>query len=131
MNRRSALALALLPAALAAPAAAGPGGGDAPADPYFELETLTAGVPAPGGRRGVMTVECGIEAPQPDKRLRAEQSIPRLRSALAVVVRRHAAGLRPGEPPNVERLLRDLQAAVNEVMGGPGVRFLIGTVMVT
>ena len=131
MNRRSALALALLPAALAAPAAASPGGGEAPAESYFELETLTAGVARSGGRRGVMTVECGIDAPGAQMRIRAEQSIPRLRSALAVVVRRHAAGLRPGEPPNVEHLLRDLQAAVNEVMGGPGVRFLIGTVMVT
>ena len=130
MNRRAALALALLPAALAAPATAGPGGGEAPADPYFELDTLTAGVTRSGGRRAVMTVECGIDAPQPDKRLRAEQSIPRLRAALVAVVQRHATVLRPGEPPDVERLLRDLQAAVNEVMGGPGARILLGTVMV-
>lgn len=131
MNRRAALALALLPAALAAPAAASPDSDGAPTNSYFELDTLTAGVARPGGRRGVMTVECGIDAPGAQMRVRAEQSIPRLRSALAIAAQRHAAALRPGEPPNIEHLLRDLQAAVNEVMGGPGARFLIGTVMVT
>ena len=111
------------------PAAASSEADAAPAESYFDLQTLTAGV-SRQGHRAVMTVECGIDAPGAEMRLRAEQSIPRLRAALVMVVQRHAAVLRAGEPPDVERLLRDLQAAVNEVMGGPGARILIGTVMI-
>lgn len=131
MNRRAALALALSPAVLAAlPArAASSGASEAPAASYAPIQTLTATMPRPGGRPGVMSVECGVDAPDPAVRARADQSLPRLRAALAEVVRRHASGLRPQQPPDVERLLRDLQAAVDRVVGQPGARLLIGTVM--
>ena len=130
MNRRTALALTpLLLAAGPVRAAADPD--PAPTDSYAPVPTLTATLPRTGGARpGMMSVECGIDAPDPAVRARADQSAPRLRAALAQVVQRHAATLRPQQPPDIERLLPDLQAAVNAVMGRPGARLLIGTVMV-
>ena len=58
------------------------------------------------------------------------QSAPRLRAAYAQVVQQSAAVLLPGAPPDIERLVAQLQTATNTVMGRAGARLLIGTVMV-
>jgi hypothetical protein len=57
--------------------------------------------------------------------------MPRLRAAFAVAVQQSANVIRPGAPPDVERLVAQLQAATNTVMGRPGARLLIGTVMLS
>lgn len=105
--------------------AAGP-----PQASYMRMPTVTANVMRPGGQRGVMTVETGIDAPDAALRARAAQSVPRLRAAYVAVVQRSAATLRPGFPPDVERLVAELQAATNATLGRAGARLLIGTVMV-
>lgn len=132
MDRRSLIALAAVApgAALAAAAPARAGGkAETAAQPaYLRLPVITGGVTRPDGRRGVMTVEVGIDAPA-ELAQRAEQSLPRFRSALGQVVRRAAAEARPGMPPDVARLSRDLQAETDRVMGRPGVHALLGTVM--
>jgi hypothetical protein len=46
-------------------------------------------------------------------------------------VQQSANVLLPGAPPDVERLVAQLQAATNAVMGRAGARLLIGTVMVS
>jgi flagellar basal body-associated protein FliL len=96
----------------------------------MRLPTITANVVRPGGRRGVMTVETGIDTPDAALRARVAQSAPRLRAAYAAVVQQSANVLLPGAPPDVERLVAQLQAATNTVMGRAGARLLIGTVMV-
>lgn len=105
-------------------------GAAAPQASYMRMPTVTANVARPGGQRGVMTVETGIDAPDAALRARAAQSLPRLRAAYAAVVQRSASTLRPGFPPDVERLVTELQAATNTTLGRPGARLLIGTVMV-
>ena len=105
------------------------GGGSAQAS-YLRLPTITANVTRSGGRRGVMTVETGIDTPDAALRTRVAQSAPRLRAAYATVVQQSANTLLPGAPPDVERLVVQLQAATNTVMGRAGARLLIGTVMV-
>jgi flagellar basal body-associated protein FliL len=97
---------------------------------YLRLPTITANVMRSGGRRGVMTVETGIDTPDAALRARVAQSAPRLRAAYAAVVQQSANALLPGTPPDVERLVAQLQAATNTVMGRAGARLLIGTVMV-
>lgn len=97
---------------------------------YLRLPTVTANITRPGGRSGMMTVETGIDTPDRALRLRVAQSAPRLRAAYAAVVQQSAAVLRPGAPPDVERLVAGLQAATDTVVGRPGARLLIGTVMV-
>lgn len=103
--------------------------GDAPKAGYTRLATLTANFRRPDGRLGVMTVETGVDAADPDLAARVTRSAPRLRAAYSDVVRQSAAALLPGAPPDVERLVAQLQAATDRVLGRRGARLLIGTVM--
>lgn len=123
MDRRALLGLKTQPLRTSG------GSGSAQAS-YLRLPTITANVTRPGGRRGVMTVETGIDTPDAALRTRVAQSAPRLRAAYAAVVQQSANALLPGTPPDVERLVAQLQVATNTVMGRAGARLLIGTVMV-
>jgi len=123
MDRRALLGLKTQPLQTSG------GGGGAQAS-YLRLSTITANVRRPGGRLGVMTVETGVDTPDAALRTRVAQSAPRLRAAYAAVVQQSANALLPGTPPDVERLVAQLQAATNTVMGRAGARLLIGTVMV-
>lgn len=106
------------------------GGGGAPQPSYLRLPTITANVRRVGGGRGVMTVETGLDTPDTALRTRVAQSQPRLRAAYAAVVQQAANALLPGAPPDVERLVTQLQAATDRTLGRRGARLLIGTVMV-
>jgi hypothetical protein len=130
MNRRLALAaaLALVPA-LARGQPKGQhkkGGGES----FIQLDTLNATVNRPNGRRGVMTVEVGVDVPDVALRARAEASVPRLQAAYAQVVETYAAGLFPGGVPNADYMARELQRQTDMVLGRPGAHFLIGTILV-
>jgi hypothetical protein len=46
------------------------------------------------------------------------------------VVQQAANGLLPGAPPDLERLIVQLQTATNQTLGRPGARVLLGTVMI-
>ncbi|WP_309628887.1 Tat pathway signal protein [Brevundimonas sp.] len=129
MKRR---ALLLAPLALAAtPAlASGGGGGGGSSGGYIRYPTVTATTMRSDGRRGVMTVETGVDAPDAALKLRAEQSQPRMRAVFNILVQREANTLLPGGVPNVERLAAQLQSATNIILGQRGARLLIGTVMI-
>ena len=130
MDRRALLGLAAVSAsAAAAPVRASDKGG-APQASYLPLPTLTANVRRAAGGRGVMTVEVGLDTPDAALRTRVAQSAPRLRAAYAAVVQQSANSLLPGAPPDVERLVAQLQAATNTTLGRAGARLLLGTVMV-
>ena len=96
---------------------------------YTPLPTLTAPILGGGGRRGVLTVEAGTDTPDPALKARVDLLEPRLRDAYASVLAVFAAAMPAGAPPDVETLVRRLQAATDRVVGRPGCRFLIGTVM--
>lgn len=104
-------------------------GGAAPNAGYTRLPTLTANFRRSDGRLGVMTVETGVDAHDAALAVRVTQSAPRLRAAYAAVVQQTAAAMLPGAPPDVERLVVQLQAATDRVLGRRGARLLIGTVM--
>ncbi len=130
MDRRALLGLAAV-AVTAAPAkASSEGGTTASAATYVRQPTVTATILRPDGRRGVMTVETGVDVPDATLRLRAEQAGPRLRAAYNTVVQANGRLLLPGGPPDVERLSRELQAATDAVLGRRGAKLLLGTVMV-
>lgn len=111
------------------PAKTSGGGGGGAANAYLPLPTITATVTRPGGRRGVFSVETGVDVADAALRLRAEQSAPRLRAAYAEVCQRTAQSMLPGAPPDILALSRDLQAATDRVLGRAGARLLLGTVM--
>ena len=96
MNRRHALAaaLVLLPAALPAAASASgaekkKGGGAS----YIQIQTLTASVIRRNGSRGVMTMETGVDVADEALRLRAFESVPRLRAGFTQILQIYASGL--------------------------------------
>jgi len=137
MHRRALLALAAaaLPAALLPEDVRAAGGGEpkktAGGPSYLPIATLTGTTSKGGGRRGVLTVECGLDVPDGKLRARAETSLPRLRAAYVQTVMTYAAGLPAGAAPNADFLARSLQRQTDAVLGKPGARFLLGAVLVT
>ena len=132
MDRRALLAAPVLLAA-ATPALAGGGGGGSTSSTggYLRYPTITATTIRSDGRRGVMTVETGVDVADPALHLRAQQSQPRMRAVFAILVQREAESLLPGAVPNVDRLAAQLQSAVNIILGRRGAgKLLLGTVMV-
>lgn len=134
MDRRALIGLAALGSALAAAEAAKASGkssgGGAPANAYIPLPTATATILRRDGRRGVMTVEVGVDVADEALRTHADQSRPRLSAAYNEVVRLAGERILPGAPPDVEWLSRALQAATDRVLGKAGAKLLLGTVMV-
>ena len=133
MDRRALLGLAavtLTSTSVASPAVASGGGGGGGTATYVRFPTVTATVMRRDGRRGVMTVETGVDVADAALRTRAQQSAPRLSAAYNAVVQSAANALLPDAPPDLERLVAQLQAATNTTLGRAGARLLLGTVMV-
>lgn len=96
---------------------------------FLQLAPLAATVLRADGRRGVLTVEAGVDIADEALNARAQASMPRLRAAYVTVVQNHAQGMGPGSPPNADRLASDMQKATDRVLGRPGARVLLGTLM--
>jgi hypothetical protein len=134
MNRRRLLAL---PAALLALspglALANSGGGEkkgAPVSTYIPIRVLTATIQRPTGGRGVMTLECGVDVPDPKLREFVDKSTPRLRAAYFQILQTYASGTSGGGLPNADFLAKELQRETDRMVGRPGARFLMGSLMI-
>src|ERR1700722_331305 len=131
MNRRALLpvilALAAAPALVHAEEERKKKGGGAS---YIQLDTLVATTTRLDGRRGVLTVEVGIDVADGALYARAAQSTPLLHANYAEVVRIYAAGLPPGSLPNADYIARELQRQTDMTLGRPGARLLLGAVLV-
>ena len=131
MNRRAlvplVLALAASPALVHADEERKKKGGGAS---YIQLDTLVATTTRLDGRRGVLTVEVGIDVADGALHARAAQSTPLLHANYAEVVRVYAAGLPPGSLPNADYIARELQRQTDMTLGRPGARLLLGAVLV-
>lgn len=129
------LAAVFAAAPLAAPslAFAGHGGGEKKEAPttYFALDPINAVVLRRDGRRGVMTLETGLEVKDPELMKRAQASTPRLRAAFAQVLMVYAAGLRGGAAPDMDYVARELQKAADQVLGKPGSKVLLGSALIS
>lgn len=136
MDRRRFLSLAAL---AAAPLVAGwptgaraagaekkkSGGGS-----YVPIQTLLGTTLRAGGRRGVLSVDCGLDVPDEGLRTRAEQSVPRLRAAYVQTIQGYAAGLPSGALPNADYIAQSLQRQTDAILGRPGARVLLGAIVV-
>ena len=129
-HRRTLLAAALAAAPAAALAASKREKKAVGGLTFLQLPTITSTVVQPNGRRGVLTVEAGLDIPDAHLRERAEASQPRLRAAFAQRLQTYATGLPPGSPPNADTLSREMQRETDRVLGRAGARLLLGTVMV-
>lgn len=97
---------------------------------YVSIDTLTAMVMNPGGRRQVITMQVGVDCDDPKLHAYAEMVQPRLRDAYAQLLQLYAGGLQPNALPDVDYLARRMQTATDQVLGKPGGKFLIGGIMV-
>lgn len=130
MKRRELLSLSLVLAAVPAVAhASSPPSSDTDHPAYAPLGSLTATLVRSNGRRGVLSVEAGIDVQDVAFRSVAVQSVPRLRAAFSQVVRTFGAAMIPGEVPDADRLARELQVVTDETLGRPGARLLLGTIL--
>jgi flagellar basal body-associated protein FliL len=97
---------------------------------YIQFPTLTASVLRPNGRRGVLTVEAGLDVADGALRTRAELTQPRLRDAYIRILTTYAAAAPVGGPPDPDAISAALQRSTDQVLGKPGAKLLLGTVMV-
>jgi len=130
MHRRRLLTLAALAAlapatALRAEEKKKKSGGET----YVQFDTLTGTTVKSTGRRGVLTVDCGLDVPDPKLREFTILSLPRLRAAYLQIVMTYAAGLPSGAAPNPDYIARDLQRQTDLLLGRPGARILLGAVV--
>lgn len=133
MRRRSFLGLVLAAAAPATAMAASAPEGEkkrAGGASYIVIQTLAATTNKGGGRRGVLTVECGLDVQDAALRARVEQSLPRLRAAYYQTVQTYAAGLPPATAPNADFLAQNLQRQTDAIVGKPGAKLLLGAILV-
>ncbi|CAN7592462.1 hypothetical protein LJR164_004315 [Phenylobacterium sp. LjRoot164] len=132
MDRRRLLSLA---AVLAAPGlmAAAPKKDDKKktvSGTYVEINTLTASVMRPSGRRGVMTVQTILDVPDAKLRAKAESVVPRIRAAFVQTLQIYASGMTPATPPNPDVLGPALQRDADRILGQKGAKVLLGTMLI-
>jgi hypothetical protein len=132
MDRRRLFSLAAFAALVPAVARASEEGGKKRSGgaTYLVMQTLLGTTIRPDGRRGVLSVECGLDVPDAGLRTRAEQSIPRLRSAFVETIQSYARGLPSGAAPNADFLSRTLQRQTDQILGRPGAHLLLGAILV-
>lgn len=138
------LALALC-AALAAPAVASgsSGHGAAPqqvpatrqerltsAETYMPMPTLSAGVLQRNVNHGTLVVDMGLDIPDAALRRRAQLNAPRLRDALRTALATYSSTYyRTRTAPDPTELTRQMQLAVNRVLGQEGARVLLANII--
>jgi hypothetical protein len=121
-----ALALAATPRLAVAAAERKKGGGLS----YIQFNTFTVTVRRPDGRRGVMSMEAGIDVADPALHTRADQSRPILRDAYMRWLTMYGLALTPGAPPNLDQIQAEMQRITDRTLSRTGAKMLIGSVMV-
>jgi hypothetical protein len=133
-RREALLALAALAVGggVAAPASAGEdkskkkGGGLS----YIQLDPIIAALALIQGRRRILSVEGGLDVVDSGLRTRTKRSLLLLRDAYVRWLTVYAVSLPPVTPPNPDVIETELQRATDRVLGRPGARFVLGTVMI-
>ncbi len=128
MRRIFVLAMPLLLAAsvaFAGPTEKKKGGGAT----FIQLPSLTATMFRSDGGRGVLTIDAGLDIPDAGLRQRANASVPLLRDAYTRQLLAYAPFIPPGAPPNPDIIGTQLQRATDQVLGRPGAKLLLGTIL--
>lgn len=137
MNRRHALAklaggAALVTASLSPQLAIAGGGGEKKKGggaTYVQFPMITTTVFSSNGRRGILTVELGVDGVKPPVTEAIQKWTPRLRDAYISTIARYAGTLRPGSLPDTDYLAGQLQRTTDDTLGQKGTKLLLGTVM--
>lgn len=128
MIRRRLLALGLACALL--PAAAGAAEKKRQSETFIPFPTLSASLVRADGSRGVLSVEAGLDVPDPALNKVALGLQPRLRDAYTRVMGVYAGSIPPAGAPNPDVLGAQLQRATDTVLGRPGAKILFGSIII-
>lgn len=96
---------------------------------FIQIQTMAVNFVRRDGRMGVMTVETGIDVPDEKLRTLANQSQPRLRGAFNAFLQTYTPSLRGGMAPNADYIAKELQRQTDIVLGRPGAKLLLGTIL--
>lgn len=96
---------------------------------FIQIQTMNANFRRRSGAYGVITVETGIDVPDEKLRKLANQSIPRLRASYAQFLATYSNNLGNGATPNADYMATELQKQTDQILGRPGAKFLIGTIL--
>jgi len=97
---------------------------------YMTVGLVTASIIRSNGRRSVLAIETGIDAPDPKLYEKASRLTPRLQAAYVQSVQIYAANVSPTRVPDADYISRELQRQTDVVVGGRGVRLLLGSIMI-
>ena len=123
----TALAVSLLAAPLTG--RAGEGGAPETQQPYLPLKSVAVSIQRGDGRRGVLTVEVGVDVRDPGLRSRIELYQPLLSSAFVSALQPYALGLSPGQLPNADYISLTLQRETDRVLRRKGAKLLLGSIL--
>ncbi len=107
----------------------GEGGGKKKKPPYLQLKSVAVSIVRPNGRRGVLTVEVGLDVPDPGLRDKVDLYLPLLYSAYVSALQPYALGLTAGQPPNADFISMTLQRETDRALGRRGAKLLIGSIL--
>lgn len=139
------LAMALFAASVAPASASGGGGSSAPAqqqepasiqerltsaETYIPMPAFQAGVIQRNINQGTIVVDMGLDIPDAALRRRAQLNAPRVRDALRTAVANYSSIFyRVHTAPSPTELTRQMQEAVDRVLGAPGARVLLTNII--
>ena len=104
-------------------------GGAKTKQPYLSLPAVAVSVLRPDHRRGVLTVEVGVDVRDPRLRDRIELYQPLLNSAYVSALQPYGVGLGPGELPNADYISLTFQRETDRVLGRKGAKLLLGSIL--
>ena len=96
---------------------------------YLPIDAITGTTHKAGGRRGVLSVDCGLQIPDAKLRDFADKSMPRLRAAYVQTIEVYAAGMPSGTEPNIDFIAQALQRQTDLILKRPGAKLLLGAVV--
>ena len=97
---------------------------------FIQIQTLTATATRQNGRRGVVTVEVGLDIKDTVLHDRVDASQPRLRAAYVQILQAYLYGLPPGSQPDADYIGQVLQRETDRIMVRRGAKLLVGSILV-
>ena len=97
---------------------------------YLPMPAFQAGVLQRNNNQGTIVVDMGLDIPDAALRRRAQLNAPRIRDALRTALANYSSVFyRVHTAPSPTELTRQMQAAVDRVLGAPGARVLLANII--